>query len=128
MIAAQTPRELAFADLTSDIGPAALQAEGTIPAWLRGSFVRNGSARYSFGPVEFRHWFDGMAFLQNFALDGSAVQYTGRFIRSESYEAAVEGRAQYQSFATPAGRSLGSRLAGLLLANITDNTNVNVAR
>jgi carotenoid cleavage dioxygenase-like enzyme len=128
MIAAQMPRELLFADITGDIGPSALQAEGTIPDWLRGSFVRNGSARYSFGPVEFRHWFDGMAFLQRFAFADSAINYTGRFIQSESYRAAVAGRAEYQGFATPAARSVSSWLAGLALSNLTDNTNVNIAR
>jgi carotenoid cleavage dioxygenase-like enzyme len=128
MIAAQTPRELIFSDVTNDIGPAALQVEGTLPDWLRGSFVRNGSARYGFGPIQFRHWFDGMAFLQRFEFGEGRLEYTGRFIRTKSYEAAIEGRAEYQSFATPAARSLGSWLAGVTSSNITDNTNVNVVR
>lgn len=128
MIAAKTPRELLFSDVLNDIGPAQLQVEGSIPAWLRGSFVRNGSARYGFGPVQFRHWFDGMAFLQRFEFGEGRLEYTGRFIRSKSYEAAVEGRAEYQSFATPAARSLSSWLAGITSSNITDNTNVNVVR
>jgi carotenoid cleavage dioxygenase-like enzyme len=128
MIAAKTPRELTFADVTADTGPTGLRVEGTIPDWLHGSFVRNGSARYSFGPVELRHWFDGMAFLQRFAFSNSQVNYTSRFIRSDSYRAALEGRAEYQSFATPAARSLSSWLAGLALSNLTDNTNVNVVR
>ncbi len=128
MIAAQTPRELIFSDALNDIGPAALQVEGTLPDWLRGAFVRNGSARYGFGPIQFRHWFDGMAFLQRFEFGEGRLEYTGRFIRSESYKAAIEGRAEYQSFATPAARSLGSWLAGVTSSNITDNTNVNVVR
>jgi carotenoid cleavage dioxygenase-like enzyme len=128
MIAAQTPRELIFSDVLSDIGPAALAVEGSLPGWLRGAFVRNGSARYGFGPIQFRHWFDGMAFLQRFEFGEGRLEYTGRFIRSESYKAAVAGRAEYQSFATPAARSFGSWLAGVTSSNITDNTNVNVVR
>jgi beta,beta-carotene 9',10'-dioxygenase len=128
MIAAQTPRELIFSDVLNDIGPAELQVEGTIPAWLRGAFIRNGPARYGFGAVQFRHWFDGMAFLQRFEFGEGRLNYTGRFIRSKSYEAALAGRAEYQSFATPAARSLGSWLAGVTSSNITDNTNVNAVR
>ena len=128
MVAAHTPRALLFSDVLSDIGPTALQIEGTLPNWLRGAFIRNGSARYGFGPIQFRHWFDGMAFLQRFEFAEGGLQYTGRFIRSKSYEAAVKGRAEYQSFATPAARSLGSWLAGVTSSNITDNTNVNVVR
>ncbi len=128
MIAAHTPRELIFSDVANDIGPAALTVEGTLPGWLRGAFVRNGSARYGFGPVQFRHWFDGMAFLQRFEFGEGNLEYTGRFLRTKSYQAAVEGRAEYQSFATPAARSFGSWLAGLTTKNITDNTNVNVVR
>ncbi|HEX5273972.1 MAG TPA: carotenoid oxygenase family protein [Candidatus Rubrimentiphilum sp.] len=128
MTAAKTPREFTFSDVLNDIGPATLQVEGTIPAWLRGAFVRNGSARYGFGPVRFRHWFDGMAFLQRFEFGEGSLNYTGRFLRTKSYEAALAGRAEYQSFATPAARSLGSWLAGLTSSNITDNTNVNVVR
>jgi len=128
VIAAQTPRELLFSDVTNDIGPAALQVEGALPDWLRGAFVRNGPARYDFGPIRFRHWFDGMAFLQRFEFGGGRIEYTGRFMRTKSYEAALEGRAAYQSFATPAARSLGSWLAGITSSNITDNTNVNVVR
>ncbi|HET9394278.1 MAG TPA: carotenoid oxygenase family protein [Candidatus Rubrimentiphilum sp.] len=128
MIAALTPRELTFADVDGDIGPMTLALEGRLPDWLRGSFIRNGSARYSFGSLQFRHWFDGMAFLQRFAFEDSRLTYTGRFVRSASYLAALDGRATYQSFATPAARSFGSWLAGLASTNITDNTNVNVAR
>jgi carotenoid cleavage dioxygenase-like enzyme len=128
MIAAQTPRELIFSDVLSDIGPAALAVEGSLPGWLRGAFVRNGSARYGFGPIQFCHWFDGMAFLQRFEFGEGRLEYTGRFIRSKSYEAAVDGRAEYQSFATPAARSFGSWIAGVTSSNITDNTNVNVVR
>jgi len=128
MIAAHTPRELIFSDVTNDIGPVALAIEGALPDWLRGAFIRNGPAQYSFGPVQFRHWFDGMAFLQRFEFGEGKLEYTGRFIRSESYAAATEGRAEYQSFATPAARSFGSWLAGVTSSNITDNTNVNVAR
>src|SRR5947209_1951884 len=124
-----TPRELTFAGIPSDIAPQILTVEGALPPWLRGTFIRNGPGRYAFAqPVEFRHWFDGMAFLQRFEFDDAHVSYSGRFLQTRSYEAALQGRAVYQSFGTPAAPSLASRLAGLALANVTDNTNVNVAR
>lgn len=59
---------------------------GTIPGWLKGSFLRNGPGINKIGPDQYQHLFDGLALMQMFKIKDSDVTYTSRFLRSDSYK------------------------------------------
>ncbi|KAJ8401705.1 hypothetical protein AAFF_G00376760 [Aldrovandia affinis] len=63
---------------------------GNIPSWIRGSLLRNGPGKFEFGNQTYNHWFDGMALLHQFKIEGGQVSYKSRFLRSDSYEANSE--------------------------------------
>ncbi|QZY00255.1 carotenoid oxygenase family protein [Halobaculum rubrum] len=119
-----------------------LPVEGSIPDWLVGSLIRNGPGAFSFpdgSAVD--HWFDGLAMLYRFTfdpgnrgggvadedaggagrVDGDAVHYRNRFLRTDAYEAARAG-AFDGGFAT-GETTLRSRLL-TFLREPYDNTNI----
>ena len=51
---------LGFTTLDHEIQCDHLPVRGALPAWLRGSLVRNGPARFEFAQQSYRHWFDGL--------------------------------------------------------------------
>ncbi|TKX81454.1 carotenoid oxygenase family protein [Halorubrum sp. SD626R] len=113
---------------------ASLPVRGDLPAWLRGSLIRNGPGAFSFpNGSEVDHWFDGLAMLYRFTFDpgdeagsvtdgdGDAVHYRNRFLRTEAYEAATSGAFE-GGFAT-GETTLRSRLA-TFLTDPYDNANI----
>lgn len=110
---------------------ASLSVTGDLPAWLRGSLIRNGPGAFSFSDGSaVDHWFDGLAMLYRFTFDpsgqagrtdGDAIHYRNRFLRTDAYEAARAGEFE-GGFAT-GETTLRSRLAGFLTAPY-DNTNI----
>mgnify|MGYP002762134513 CR=1 FL=1 len=72
-------------DVTPDI-------EGTIPAWLSGTLLRNGPGRFEAGGQRVNHWFDGLAMLRRYAFDDGELRYSNRFLRTEAYSDAMAGR------------------------------------
>uniref|UniRef100_A0A915CYZ0 Uncharacterized protein n=1 Tax=Ditylenchus dipsaci TaxID=166011 RepID=A0A915CYZ0_9BILA len=46
--------------------PYECEIKGEIPKWLSVTLLRNGPGKFKFGDTEFRHWFDGMSFIQRF--------------------------------------------------------------
>ncbi|PSP97362.1 beta-carotene 15,15'-monooxygenase [Halobacteriales archaeon QS_5_70_17] len=105
-----------------------LAVEGTLPDWLSGTFLRNGPGRFEVGGRRVDHWFDGLAMLRRFAVDGSdgagAVAYANRFLRSEEFRSVSErdrlARAQFGTVP----RSPLARLRGLFA--LTDNASIGV--
>ena len=119
---------LGFETLESEISLDSLPVEGSIPEWLAGTLIRNGPAKYEAGEKRFRHWFDGLAMLHRFGFAGGEVSYANRFLRSNAYREAEEGRISYREFATDPCRSIFRRAATMFRPNMTDNCNVNLAR
>jgi beta,beta-carotene 9',10'-dioxygenase len=105
-----------------------LPVEGSIPAWLDGTLYRNGPGRFETAGGSVEHWFDGLALLRGFDLDGrkNAVMYTDRFLRSEAYRRAEAGEGGAAQFGTGAGRGLIGRVRARFLPETTDNATVNV--
>jgi carotenoid cleavage dioxygenase-like enzyme len=65
---------------------------GTVPAWLGGTYVRNGPAQLSFegNPRrKFTSWLDGFAKLHSFKFNGAKVLYSGKMLESPNYLASV---------------------------------------
>lgn len=117
--------ELGFRGCSEEVADHELPLSGSLPDWLDGALVRNGPARFAVGDDRVEHWFDGLGMLQRFAFDGTAVRYSNRFLRSETYERAMQTGTLRGQFAT--GGSYLRRLWALLTGRQTDNCNVHVA-
>jgi beta,beta-carotene 9',10'-dioxygenase len=106
-----------------------LPLEGRLPAWLRGSLVRTGPAKWEVGQQTMRHWFDGFAMLHRFGISGGEVSYANRFLQTKAYRAAEEkGEIVYSEFATDPCRSLFARAVSMFSPKLTDNANVNLVK
>ncbi len=107
----------------------ALDVEGSLPAWLHGSLIRTGPAKFEVGERRFNHWFDGLAMLHRFSFLDGRVSYRNRFLESRAYRAAKEtGEISYSEFATDPCRGLFKRIQSVFSPKISDNGNVNVTR
>jgi len=129
--AALTKPTLGFATLEREVVAHELPLAGELPRWLNGSLLRTGPAKFEVGEQRMRHWFDGLAMLHRFTIDGGRVSYGNRFLESRSYRAAREqGRIVYGEFATDPCRSLFKRVQTLFSPGnaLPDNANVNVTR
>ncbi|HYM46094.1 MAG TPA: carotenoid oxygenase family protein [Solirubrobacteraceae bacterium] len=122
--------ELGFSTLEREVVVDELGLSGELPRWLSGSLLRTGPAKFEVGEQRMRHWFDGLAMLHRFSIDGGRVSYGNRFLESRSYRAAREhGRIVYGEFATDPCRSLFKRVQTLFSKDaLPDNANVNVTR
>jgi carotenoid cleavage dioxygenase-like enzyme len=120
-----------FATQPDEIAVDALEVSGTIPAWLRGTLVRNGPAQFEVGQRGVNHWFDGLAMLHAFRFAGGSVAYANRYLGSGNRRAAVErGTIEYPEFATDPCRSVFARVQAMFASDdgAVANANVNVVR
>jgi beta,beta-carotene 9',10'-dioxygenase len=102
---------------------------GELPDWLAGSLIRNGPGTFQVGQRRYRHWFDGLAMLHRFTIDGGRVSYANRFLETRARAAARdEGRIAYPEFATDPCRSLFARAMSVFDPQVTDSAKVNIAR
>lgn len=124
-----TDHRLGFQSLTDERVVDSLELEGSLPAWLQGSLIRTGPAKFEVGDRGFNHWFDGLAMLHRFAFANGEVSYCNRFLESNAYRAAAEtGEISYSEFATDPCRSLFQRVQSVFSPKISDNANVNLTR
>jgi beta,beta-carotene 9',10'-dioxygenase len=120
---------LGFSSLEREVVVDRLPTRGTVPAWLKGTLLRNGPAKFEVGPHRYRHWFDGLAMLHRFSFAGGQVSYANKFLRSHPYQKAMEtGRITYGEFATDPCRSLFNRVYNLFFPEPADNGSVSIAR
>ncbi len=103
---------------------------GQIPAWLRGTLLRNGPGRFSVGEDRYRHWFDGLAMLHGFYFEDGAVFYSNRFLRSPAYcESMESNKIRYNAFATvPRYNRWQALLAWFAQPQSGANNGVSIAR
>jgi beta,beta-carotene 9',10'-dioxygenase len=128
MVSLATDATLGLTNLDDEIVVDELELEGELPAWLAGSLLRTGPARWDLGEQTVNHWFDGLAMLHRFTIAGGSVSYANRFLRSKAFEAAQDGTIGFSEFATDPCRSAFKRVASLFDPAFTDNGNVNVPR
>jgi beta,beta-carotene 9',10'-dioxygenase len=122
---------LGFSTLEHETVLDELPLSGELPAWLSGSLLRTGPAKFEVGEQRMRHWFDGLAMLHRFTLADGKVSYGNRYLQSRSYRAAHEqGRLVYGEFATDPCRSLFKRVQSMFQPGkaLPDNANINVTR
>jgi len=125
-----TDKRVGFRSLNTEISVAELAVSGVLPAWLAGSLLRTGPARFEVGQRELAHWFDGLAMLHRFSFADGRVEYANRFLESDAFKAAEQaGKIEYGEFATDPCRSLFKRMTTIFRPPaFTDNGNVNVGR
>jgi carotenoid cleavage dioxygenase-like enzyme len=129
MTATATAPQLGLTDLDVEATLDELPVEGELPAWLGGSLLRTGPARWKVGDRDVNHWFDGQAMLHRFGFAHGRVSYANRFLRSRAFEAAErDGRIGYREFATDPCRSAFRGVASVFDRRLTDNGSVNVTR
>ncbi|VDO44981.1 unnamed protein product [Haemonchus placei] len=61
-------------------------SSGNIPSWLHGTMVRNGPGMFKIGDTEYKHWFDGMAYIQRYHFEDGKMYYSARYLESEDYK------------------------------------------
>ena len=118
-----------FRSLDRELHEYSLPVEGSIPAWLSGTLLRNGPGKFEGGDARLRHWFDGLAMVRKYEFADGEVQYSNRFLRSEAYADAMAGQptGQFATDRSGVGKLLGW-LKRLGPPEPTDNANVHVAR
>jgi len=123
-------KRLGFHSLTAEQDGYSPTVEGTVPEWLSGTLVRNGPGRFEAGGDRVNHWFDGLAMLRRYAFEDGAVTYSNRFLRTEAYEDAMDGRltGQFGTDTRSRWQRLRESLGSLGPPEPTDNANVHVAR
>ncbi|KAM8903763.1 carotenoid-cleaving dioxygenase, mitochondrial-like [Spinachia spinachia] len=110
--------------------PIGTDVTGSIPVWIRGSFLRNGPGKFEIGNQKFNHWFDGMALLHQFKIAEGRVTYKSRFLSSDSFKANKEhNRIVVSEFGTinmpdPCKNFFKRFLSRFKLPKPTDNANV----
>lgn len=78
-----------------------VRVEGTLPAFLRGTYYVNGPARFERGGVRYRHWLDGDGMVSALRFTADGPHLTARFVRSAKWTAEEEaGRALFRTFGT----------------------------
>ncbi|WP_265109969.1 carotenoid oxygenase family protein [Halosolutus halophilus] len=118
-----------FHSLTTELHDHHPTVEGTIPDWLSGTLVRNGPGRFEAGDRRVNHWFDGLAMLRRYAFDDGRLRYSNRFLRTDAYEEAMDGRLTGQFGTDTRGwRRILETITSLGVPDPTDNANVHVAR
>lgn len=120
---------LGFLDDLNELSAEALVVQGTVPNWLNGWLIKNGPAMFHVGGRQLAHWFDGFAKLHKFDIAGQQINYSCRFVQSQSYRAASrDGKLIRHEFASSPEFGLFDKLRALTAPSLTDNTNVNILR
>jgi carotenoid cleavage dioxygenase-like enzyme len=122
-----TGYRLGFTSLEREVVVDSLPVSGTLPAWLSGSLLRNGPARFEVGEDRYWHWFDGLAMVHRFTLADGRVSYANRFLRTPAFlEAERTHRIACSEFDTDPHRSPLERVAAIFRSAGSDNANVNI--
>ena len=119
-----------FRSLTAERHDYRPTVEGSIPEWLSGTLVRNGPGRFEAGDRQVNHWFDGLAMLRRYAFEDGELRYSNRFLRTDTYAEAMDGRltGQFGTDTRGGWRRILDTLRSLGPPEPTDNANVHIAR
>lgn len=95
------PRLAALQGCAADHLSATAVMEGRWPAEIKGTFYRNGPARFELGGERYQHWFDGDGMVHAWSIDAGQVRHTARFVRTQKYvEESAAGQFLYPAFGT----------------------------
>lgn len=120
-----------FETVHAEFSQTPLEVEGELPAWLHGSLLRTGPARFEVNGEHYNHWFDGLAMLSRVAVAKGKAVYTNRFLRSKNYEKVqATGKISYGQWGTEPRFSLLEKLVDTIDFELQfgDNAMVNIAK
>ncbi len=118
-----------FESLEAETHVESIPVSGELPAWLTGSLLRTGPAKWEVGERTMNHWFDGYAMLHRFGIADGRVSYANRFMQTNAYRSAKEtGEITYSEFGTDPCRSLFGRVFSVFSPKLSDNPNVNLTK
>jgi carotenoid cleavage dioxygenase-like enzyme len=75
-----------FQTLHQEVVVENLPISGTVPAWLKGTLLRNGTAQFETVQGKLNHWFDGFAMLHAFTFQNGNISYRNKFLQSDAYK------------------------------------------
>lgn len=103
---------MGFRTIDREFADVALTWEGSIPTWMQGTYLQNGAGRFEVGDHEYKHWFDGLAYLRRVRF-GDDCSFTGRYLQSKDLQRSTSSdRPRFTEFATAPRRSwLGKLLS-----------------
>jgi all-trans-8'-apo-beta-carotenal 15,15'-oxygenase len=113
----KNPRLTPLKGIQEDLFTDQLRIEGRMPKSLTGRFYRNGPGLFERGDQRYQHWFAGDGMVQQFVLDGQAVQHRGRFVQTSKFKK----EAAAKQFLLPA---FGSNIAASERVTGPDSMNV----
>ncbi len=125
---------IGFTNLDKEISINELALQGTIPAWLSGTLLRNGPAKFSTATSYVSNWFDGLAMIHAFSFDQGKVSYINKFLKTNDYQHMQKtGNMNYQGFLQDPCKSIFKKFFTLLIPNSMKeeslpNANVNITR
>jgi len=101
-----------------------------IPNWLRGTYIKNGPAKMTFGGERSYHNLgDGWAKLHKFNVFPDGLQYTGKFLKTPIYQKCMEAQEIIPSFTMgPVTPDFSLSDVPEIATNAADNTIVTVVR
>ncbi len=74
---------------------------GQFPAYVHGTFLLNGPARFQRGGVKYRHWLDGDGMVAALTVEDGRAHFTNRFVRSTKFlREEAERRPVFRTFGT----------------------------
>jgi all-trans-8'-apo-beta-carotenal 15,15'-oxygenase len=93
--------ERAFTIPFAEGSAAVTRIEGTIPEYVRGTYLINGPGRFNRAAIRYRHWLDGDGLICALHFGGDSVRFTSRFVRTRKFLAEEEAnRAVFRTFGT----------------------------
>jgi len=101
---------------------------GSIPAWLRGTFYRNGPGLLEMGNRSVGQYFDGLAKPYKFRLSGAKAFYATKFLKSQEYKQWIEKndvRMKMPLFPLVPSPNYLERMSRMD-TDYSDNTNINI--
>ncbi|KAF1764060.1 hypothetical protein GCK72_004006 [Caenorhabditis remanei] len=121
-----------FHNFENVIEPKLCSKSGTVPAYLKGTMVRNGPGMFKIGDNEYKHWFDGLGYIQRYHFEDGKMYYSARYLESEAYQKNMEAqRIVAGSFGTAAFpdpcKTIFSRFFSNFVASDEKHDNANVA-
>ena len=115
-------------DLETEVERHPCAIQGKIPAWLSGTLLRNGPAKFQVGDNRVG-WFDGLAMLHAFEFTPQQVLYSNRFLRSEQYYIMmVEKSLNFSGFAQdPCAKVFKNQTSRFIPQEMQDIQNADVS-
>ena len=107
-----------------------LRVDGHLPAWLRGSLVHAGPAKFEFGNDEFVDWVDGQAMLYRLKISEEGCQYQNRWLDTWNHRMHREaGRiAVRETCSRPSLQNFWERFMYLFSPPNNENGNLHISQ